>query len=129
MARRVAHQPDLFSQEPSPLGAVSQGREKYDWLYAGPTGCLVDTLDEHPGEAFIERIRRELYGMLELVRASVTLPWDLTTTYMREMHMNSKTRWLPVPEAKALRLAFKLEMDRLYELEDLERPEVHGWNF
>lgn len=81
-----------------------------------PSATLVDQLDEHPGEEFIQEIRDELCETLALVRGSGSFPWaDLTKTYMMEMRFNSMSRWLPRREAVALRRAFAAEMDRLYK--------------
>ncbi|HVC59206.1 MAG TPA: hypothetical protein VND19_02435 [Acetobacteraceae bacterium] len=113
MARRVADQPDLFD---SPRDS--------------PTWSLVDELDEHPGEEFIQGIRDELCATLALARAAATFPWpDLTQTYMVEMRVNSMSRWLPRHEAVVLRREFAAEMDRLYEAADEMRPEVSGADF
>lgn len=113
MARRFAHQPGLFDSPPD-----------------SPTGSLVDQLDEHPGEEFIQGIRDELCGTLALARSAATFPWrDLTETYMVEMRVNSMSRWLPRQEAVALRRQFAAEMDRLYEAADEMRPEVAGADF
>jgi hypothetical protein len=114
MSRRVAHQPDLLDLIPRPK-----------------TDSLVDELDEHPGEEFIQRIRDELHGYLARARATTKgFPWrDLTETYVIELRVNSMSRWLPGTEAAELRRVFSAEMDRLYEAADLERPEVGGLDF
>jgi len=113
MPRRFADQPDLF-----------------DSPQRSPTWSLVDELDEHPGEDFIQGIRDELCGTLALARASATFPWpDLTQTYMVEMRFNSMSNWLPRQEAVVLRRTFAAEMDRLYEAADEMRPEVAGADF
>ena len=91
------------------------------------TGSLVDLLEEHPGEDFIQGIRDRLNGLLELARASARFPWrNATETYLTGMHVNSMSRWLPPEEAAALRRAFAQEMDRLYEAADQMRPEIPG---
>jgi hypothetical protein len=113
MSRRFADQPSLFD---SPAGS--------------PTGSLVDQLDEHPGEEFIQGIRDELGATLALARAAATFPWpDLTKTYMVEMRFNSMSNWLPRQEAVGLRRELAAEMDRLYEAADEMRPEVAGADF
>jgi len=113
MPRRFADQPDLF-----------------DSPQRSPTWSLVDQLDEHPGEDFIQGIRDVLCAALALARASATFPWpDLTQTYMVEMRFNSMSNWLPRQEAVVLRRAFAAEMDRLYEAADEMRPEVAGADF
>jgi hypothetical protein len=116
MSRRVApadHQPDLFAR---PADA--------------PIDSLVDTLEEHPGEEFIQRIRDDLNAKLALVRDAARFPWpNLTRVYSEEMRINSMSRWLPRTEAIALRRAFAAEMDRLYEAEDEARPMVPGADF
>jgi hypothetical protein len=110
MSPRFADQPDLFA---APAGSA--------------TGSLVDQLDEHPGEEFIQRIRDELHATLELARRSATFPWrDLTQTYSVEMRVNSMSNWMPRAEAVALRRAFAGEMDRLYEAAGEMRPDVPG---
>jgi len=118
MSRRIADQPDLFGTARPDL-FTAQGRPL--------TGSLVDELEEHPGEAFIQQVRDELNASLELARRSASFPWrDLTQTYIAEMRLYSMSRWLPRPEAVALRRAFAAEMDRLYEAADQARPEVAG---
>ena len=113
MPRRFADQPGLFD---SPSNS--------------PTGSLVDQLDEHPGEEFIQGIRDELHATLALARAAAMFPWpDLTRTYMVEMRFNSMSNWLPRQEAVGLRRDFAAEMDRLYEVADEMRPEVAGADF
>jgi len=113
MTRRFAHQPGLFDSPPD-----------------SPTGSLVDQLDEHPGEEYIQGIRDELCATLTLARDAATFPWpDLTQTYMVEMRFNSMSNWLPRQEAVALRRQFAAEMDRLYEAADEMRPEVAGADF
>jgi hypothetical protein len=108
MSRRFADQPDLFAPP-------------------ARTGSLVDQLDEHPGEEFIDGIRNELRTTLALAREAATFPWsDLTLTYAVEMRFNSISNWLPREEAVALRRAFAAEMDRLYEAADEMRPDVPG---
>jgi hypothetical protein len=130
MSRRVANQPDLF------LGPQAD-------LFAGaePSGAFVhpiDLLDEHPGEPFINGIRMELNGYLDLARASDRLPWrkhkeagkpDLTKAYSIHMRLNSMSRWLPREEGTALRRAFWDAMDRLYELENEATPLVPMMDF
>src|SRR6185437_585441 len=102
MSRRFAEQPGLFDS-PS----------------CSPTASLVDQLDEHPGEDFIQAIRDDLLASLALARSSARFPWpDLTRTYMAEMRFNSMSNWLPRDEAAALRREFAAEMDRLYEAAD-----------
>jgi hypothetical protein len=113
MPRRVADRPDLFDTAPD-----------------SPTGSLVDQLDEHPGEEFIQGIRDELCATRALARGAATFPWsDLTQTYMVEIGFNSISDWLPRQEAVALRRQFAAEMDRLYEVADEARPEVAGADF
>jgi len=108
--RRFAEQPGLFDSSPD-----------------SPSGSLVDQLDEHPGEEFIQGIRDELCETLALARGAESHPWsDMTMTYMVEMRFNSMSRWLPRKEAIALRKAFAAEMDRLYEAAGEMRPEVPG---
>jgi len=114
MAARFADHPDLFAPA-QPEGA------------AAPVPA---TMDEPPEEEFIERIRDELGGYLATARAAGTLPWrDLTEDYLIEMRVYSMSRWLPDTEARALRRAFGLEMDRLYEAADQARPDVWGRDF
>lgn len=113
MTRRFATQPGLFDSPPNSL-----------------TGSLVDQLDEHPGEEFIQGIRDELCATLALARSAATFPWpNLTQTYMVEMRFNSMSNWLPRQEAVALRRQFAAEMDRLYEAANEMRPEVAGADF
>jgi hypothetical protein len=113
MPRRFANQPGLF-----------------DGPADSPSGSLVDQLDEHPGEEFIQGIRDELCATLALARNAATFPWrDLTQTYMVEMRFNSMSNWLPRKEALTLRRRFAAEMDRLYEAADEMRPEVAGADF
>ena len=108
--RRFADQPSLL-----------------DCLVPTPTGSLVDELDEHPGEDFIQAIRDELLATLALARGSAAFPWpDLTQTSMVEMRFNSMSNWLPRVEALGLRREFAAEMDRLYQAADEARPEVPG---
>jgi hypothetical protein len=113
MSRRVEsidRQTDLFSR---PADA--------------PVDSLADTLDEHPGEDFIQRIRDDLNAKLALVRVAERFPWpNLTRVYSEEMRINSMSRWLPYAEAVVLRRAFACEMDRLYEIEGEARPAVPG---
>jgi hypothetical protein len=93
MARRVEsidRQTDLFTR---PADA--------------PVDSLADTLDAHPGEAFIQRIRDDLDAKLALVHAAERFPWsNPTRVYSEEMRVNSMSRWLPRAEAVALRRAF-----------------------
>ncbi len=111
--RQFADQPGLFDSPTS-----------------SPTGSLVDQLDEHPGEEFIQGIRNDLCATLALARGAETFPWpDLTQTYMVEMRFYSMSKWLPRQEAIALRRQFAAEMDRLYEAADEMRPEVAGADF
>ena len=113
MSRRFADQPELFASPPD-----------------SPTWSLVDELEEHPGEDFIQGIRDELHATLALAQRSATFPWrDLTQTYMVEMRFNSMSKWLQRQEAAPLRRQFAAEMDRLYEAADQERPEVAGADF
>ena len=113
MRNRVADQPGLFDIPPD-----------------SPTSSLVDELDEHPGEDFIQGIRDELHATLALAQTSSSFPWkDLTQTYTVERRVNSMSNWLPRAEAVALRKAFAVEMDRLYEAADQARPEVPGADF
>jgi hypothetical protein len=74
-----------------------------------------------PAEAlssdFIERIRDELTGTLAHVRDAAALPWkDLTAATLAELRFNSIAGWLPDDEARALRVNFQCEMDRLYAI-------------
>ncbi len=113
MRTRFADQPDLFTPAASaadePLGA---------------------TMEEPPDEAFLQRIRDELTGYLAKAAAAATLPWrDLTEDFLIEMRVYSMSRWLPAAEARDLRRAFGLEMDRLYEAADQARPDVWGRDF
>jgi hypothetical protein len=111
--RSAPRQPDLFAPPAD-----------------SPTGSLIDQLEEHPGEDFIQGIRDELTATLELARRSAQFPWkDLTRTYAVEMRFNSISNWLPRQEAVALRRAFAAEMDRLYEAADEMRPEVPGADY
>ncbi len=108
---------DRFAEKPGLFDSPADSR----------SASLVDQLDEHPGDEFIQGIRDELCETLALARGSGSLPWaDLTKTYMVEMRFNSISRWLPRREAVALRKAFAAEMDRLYEAADQMRPEVPG---
>ncbi len=107
---RFAEQPGLFDPPPD-----------------SPNSSLVDQLDEHPGEEFIQGIRDDLQATLALARGAASFPWaNLTKTYMVEMQFNSMSRWLPRKEAIELRKAFAAEMDRLYEAAGEMRPEVPG---
>jgi hypothetical protein len=77
--------------------------------------------DIPPAEAlpsdFIERIRHELTGTLAQVRDAAALPWkDLTAATLAELRFNSIAGWLPDEEARALRVSFQHEMDRLYAI-------------
>jgi hypothetical protein len=130
MSRRVAHQPDLF---PGPQTDLFVGPALRD-EFRHP----IDQLDEHPGEEFIDRIRSELNGYLDLARSSDRLPWrkrggedrpDLTKAYSIHMRLNSMSRWLPREEAMRLRRAFWDAMDRLYELESEATPLVPMMDF
>lgn len=113
MPERFACQLDLFAVTPE-----------------NATGSPVDQLDEHPGEAFIDRFRGELQATLALARSAAMFPWaDLTRTYSVEMRFNSISNWLPRTEAVALRRAFAAEMDRLYEAACEMRPDVSGADF
>ena len=113
MPARVAAQPDLFDPAPGT-----------------DTGSWADDAEEPPEEAFLQRVRDDLEGLLAKARAAARFPWrDLTETYLVEMHVNAMSRWLPRPEAVALRRAFAGEMDRLYEAADQARPEVWGADF
>jgi hypothetical protein len=130
MSRRVVNQPDLF---PVPQAD----------LFGGPGSAIdvrnpIDMLDEHPGEAFIDRIRMELNGYLSLAMAANRLPWrksegldqpDLTKAYSIHMRLNSMSRWLPSEEGRLLRRAFWDAMDRLYELENEATPLVPMMDF
>jgi hypothetical protein len=130
MSRRVAHQPDLFAgPETDPF---------YNRASAAESRHLIEQLDEHPGEAFIDRIRIELNDYLELAKASDCLPWrkhngedkpDLTKAYSIHMRLNSMSRWLPRDEGRVLRRAFWDAMDRLYELENEATPLVPMMDF
>jgi hypothetical protein len=120
MERRVARQPDLFA---------TQG-DIFAMPKDDPNWSLACEMEEHPGEEFIDRIRQDLHRMLDRARVANGLPWkDLTETYAMEMKMNSMSRWLPRHEARVLRKQFAAAMDRIYELLDIERPEVAGWDF
>jgi hypothetical protein len=130
MSRRIANQPDLFPGRQADLFTVSPS----------PTGFQhpIDQLDEHPGEAFIDRIRVELHGYLDLARTSDRLPWrklgaedkpDLTKAYTIHMRLNSMSRWLPRAEGISMRRAFWDAMDRLYELENEATPLVPMMDF
>ena len=110
MPTRVAAQPDLFA---------AAAREDVD--------SIGSTMEEAPDEAFIQRVREELNGYLGKASAAATLPWrNLTEDFLIEMRVYSMSRWLPSDEARALRRAFGLEMDRLYEAADQARPDVWG---
>ena len=62
--------------------------------------------------------------------AAAPLPWrNLTEDFLIEMRVYSMSRWLPATEALALRRAFGLEMDRLYQAADQARPDVWGRDF
>jgi hypothetical protein len=109
-------------------------------MTGGPNDFVhpIDRLDEHPGEEFIDRIRKELNGYLDLVRRSEKLPWrkpksndvaDLTRAYGIHMHLNSMSRWLPRDEGTALRRAYWDAMDKLYEAENEATPLVPRMNF
>lgn len=130
MSRRVAHQPDLFAGPETDLFAGLA--PSTDFRHP------IDQLDEHPGEAFIDRIRIELNGYLDLAKASDRLPWrkhnvedkpDLTKAYSIHMRLNSMSRWLPREEGRMLRRAFWDAMDRLYELENEATPLVPMMDF
>jgi hypothetical protein len=130
MSRRIANQPDLFHSPQADLFANSALSSEFQHP--------IDQLDEHPGEAFIERIRVELTGYLDLARASDRLPWrkrdgedkpDLTKAYSIHMRLNSMSRWLPREEGISLRRAFWDAMDRLYELENEATPLVPMMDF
>jgi hypothetical protein len=78
---------------------------------------------EQPPAEFIARIRGELEVMLRTVRQAETLPWpDLTRATLAELRFHSIAGWLPEEEARDLRVAFEVEMKRLYDLEDDPRP-------
>jgi hypothetical protein len=130
MSRRVANQPDLF---PGPQADLFEGRGSLT-EFSNP----IDLLDEHPGEAFIDRIRVELNGYLDLATAADRLPWrnaagpdkpDLTKAYSVHMRLNSMSRWLPSQEGRTLRRAFWDAMDRLYEIENEATPLVPMMDF
>jgi len=77
--------------------------------------------DIRPGEAppleFIARIRDELTGTLAWVREAAALPWkDLTAATLAELRFKSLAGWLPDEEARALRVNFQREMNRLYAI-------------
>lgn len=66
---------------------------------------------------FVERIRGELRATLARASRADTMPWsDLTQATLAELRFHSIAGWLPVDEADGLRSAFKIEMERLYEL-------------
>jgi len=130
MSRRVAHQADLF---PGPQTSLFDGLE-LSTEFRHP----IDQLGEHPGEAFINGVRGELNGYLDLAKASDRLPWrkhngedkpDLTKAYSIHMRLNSMSRWLPREEGTSLRRAFWDAMDRLYELENEATPLVPMMDF
>jgi hypothetical protein len=130
MSRRVANQPDLFPGPQTDLFA--------DLTPSTAFVHPIDQLEEHPGEAFIDRIRVELTGYLDLAKASDCLPWrrqggenepDLTKAYSIHMRLNSMSRWLAREEGVSLRRAFWHAMDRLYELENETTPLVPMMDF
>ncbi|MDA8051622.1 MAG: hypothetical protein M0002_16755 [Rhodospirillales bacterium] len=99
---RVAEQADLFASE--------QGQ--------------ADAAQEAMPADFVERIRDELRATLARVRAADALPWrDLTETYLAELRFESVGGWLPQDEARALREAFGVEMERLYAAAGEVRPD------
>lgn len=74
-------------------------------------------------EDFVERIRAELQATLARAQAAEALPWpDLTRTYVAELRFESIAGWLPGEEARELREAFGVEMERLYRAAGEERP-------
>lgn len=130
MSRRIATQADLFS-DPQPDLFADAAPET---AFRHP----IDELEEHPGEAFIDRIRVELLGYLDLAKASEQLPWrmqtnegqpDLTKAYSIHMRLNAMSRWLPREEGTSLRRAFWEAMDRLYERENEATPLVPMMDF
>lgn len=78
-----------------------------------------------PDAAFIDKIRRELVGTVEMVRTAESLPWpDLTQMTLAEMRFRSIARYLPDDEAAELRSAFDAAMERIYEIENRK----HGYD-
>jgi hypothetical protein len=72
---------------------------------------------EAPPSDFIDLIRDELTGTLARVRETAVLPWkDLTAATLAELRFNSIAGWLPDDEARALRVNFQSEMNRLYAI-------------
>ena len=68
---------------------------------------------------FVDKIRRELSGTLALARDAERLPWgNLTSATLAELRFNSVSRYLPTPEAEAMRADFERELVRLYDVED-----------
>ena len=92
----------------------------------------------HPGQAYVDRIRTELAGYLELVRTSGRLPWrmhsgpdkpDLTKAYTVHIDLNKESHWMPREEGVGLRKAYWDAMDRLCELENEATPLVPMMDF
>ena len=78
---------------------------------------------------FVERIRGELQATLARASAADTMPWsDLTQATLAELRFHSIAGWLPADEADGLRGAFKIEMERLYELaaREFEAEQAQG---
>lgn len=66
---------------------------------------------------FVERIRGELQATLARASAAHAMPWsDLTQATLAELRFHSIAGWLPAGEADGLRSAFKIEMERLYDV-------------
>ena len=98
----------------------------------------IDMHDEHPGEEFIDRRRRDLNGYLDLVRTSNAVPWrklknpdrvDMGKAFNLHRRLNGMSRWLPREEGQELRKAYWYAMDRLYELENIGTPLVPMMDF
>ena len=84
-----------------------------------PSGTPAPVVTFVADAALVDRIRRELIGTLEMVRAADALPWpDLTQMTLAEMRFRSISRYLPDEEAGELCAAFDVAMERIYEIEN-----------
>lgn len=81
-------QPDLFSAARGPVAAIPEVPEP-------------------------DAIRARLTALLEVARSARTMPWDPPRARTRQYLFRNMARWLPEPEADALRGAFVREMERL----------------
>jgi hypothetical protein len=107
---RLGKQPDLFDPQ----------RDSFSGLAAdGAYTPYAADLEEPPDEAFVQRIRDEITGLVERCRGAERLPFrDLAQAFLTELRVASVSNWLPESEALSLRAAFTAEMQRLYAAED-----------